>query len=118
MAGMLKQSRAYTRAHAGKLFGLDTTALFCAAIPRRTYEKVGPLDEAFGTGYFEDDDYCRRIERAGLRVMCAEDAFVHHHLSASFNRLQADRRKELFERNRLIYERKWGAWKPHRPRPV
>jgi GT2 family glycosyltransferase len=71
------------------------------------------MDEAFGIGFFEDDDYCRRVERAGYGIACAEDVFVHHHLSASFDKLGADRKRQLFERNKVIYEAKWGPWVPH-----
>jgi hypothetical protein len=39
--------------------------------------------------------------------------FVHHHLSASFNKLGDDERSALFKRNRERYEAKWGAWVPH-----
>ena len=80
---------------------------------RDVYLKVGKLDEAFGRGFFEDDDYCRRIERLGLRVVCAEDVFIHHHLSASFNKLRHQERQDLFEMNKKIYEEKWGEWIPH-----
>jgi hypothetical protein len=60
------------------------------------------------------DDYCRRVEHVGKRVVCAEDVFVHHHFSASFDVLAARRKWELFERNRKIYEARWGPWKPYR----
>ena len=110
---MLDKSRAYTRAHLGHVFDLPTTAFFCVMFSRATYEAIGPLDEVFGQGFFEDDDYCRRIEQLGLRISCADDVFVHHHLSASFDKLKAEARKALFERNRVLYEAKWGAWKPH-----
>jgi hypothetical protein len=38
---------------------------------------------------------------------------VHHHLSASFDQLKASSRQALFEKNRAIYESKWGPWVPH-----
>lgn len=110
---MLEQSAGFTRRHIGRTFDLRTAAFFCVAMPRTVYESVGPLDEAFGRGFFEDDDYCRRVESLGLRVTCAEDVFVHHHLSASFNKLRSADRQELFERNRALYEAKWGRWEPH-----
>jgi GT2 family glycosyltransferase len=113
MGAMKQAAAAWTRRHAGVLFDLRTVAFFCVAMPRSTWERVGPLDEAFGIGFFEDDDYCRRVEAAGLRVACADDVFVHHHLSASFDALKAERKRELFERNKAIYEAKWGAWEPH-----
>jgi GT2 family glycosyltransferase/glycosyltransferase involved in cell wall biosynthesis len=117
MAEMQRRSAAYTRRHLGSLFDIQTVAFFCVAMPRSTLERVGMLDEAFGIGFFEDDDYCRRVEAAGLRVVCADDVFVHHHLSASFDALKAERKRELFERNKAIYEAKWGAWTPHAYRP-
>jgi GT2 family glycosyltransferase len=115
-AGMLSAAADYTLRHAGASFALRTVAFFCVMMPRRCYERVGGLDEDFGMGFFEDDDYCRRIEAIDKRVVCAEDVFVHHHLSASFNKLAVERRKELFERNKALYEAKWGEWIPHRYR--
>jgi GT2 family glycosyltransferase len=103
----------YTRAHPGGEIALRTAAFFCVAMPRHVFERVGELDEAFGVGFFEDDDYCRRVELAGWRVACAEDVFVHHHLSASFDQLKAEAKKKLFDANKAIYEAKWGAWQPH-----
>ena len=116
MDEMLKVAAQYTHRHAGKLTALKTAAFFCVMLRREVYEKVGPLDEAFGIGFFEDDDYCRRVEQAGWRIACADDVFVHHNLSASFNKLKQETRQLLFERNKATYEAKWGAWVPHKYR--
>jgi GT2 family glycosyltransferase/glycosyltransferase involved in cell wall biosynthesis len=116
MDEMLKVAGKYTRGHAGKLTALRTAAFFCVMMRREVYEKVGPLDEKFGIGFFEDDDYCRRVEEAGWSIACADDVFVHHNLSASFNKLKQETRQLLFERNKAIYEAKWGAWVPHKYR--
>lgn len=113
MPQMLERSAAFTRRHLGVTFEMHTAAFFCVAMPRAIYDKIGPLDEAFGRGFFEDDDYCRRVEQCGLRIVCAEDVFVHHHLSASFNKLKQTDRQALFDKNRVVYEAKWGPWKPH-----
>lgn len=113
MDGMLKASSDYTLRHLGMLTPLHTAAFFCVMMPRVVYETVGPLDEAFGIGFFEDDDYCRRVEQAGWSIACADDVFIHHHLSASFDKLKQEKRQALFEGNRAIYEAKWGPWVPH-----
>lgn len=105
-----------TRSHCGDTLNLRTLAFFCVMLPRSTYEQVGPLDEVFGLGFFEDDDYCRRVEQAGLKLVCAEDVFIHHQLSASFDRMKHEQRQELFNRNKKIYEAKWGEWIPHQYR--
>ena len=116
MTEMIARAAEYTRAHPGESLAMRNAAFFCAVMPRATYERVGGLDEAFGIGFFEDDDYCRRVEQAGYRIACAEDVFVHHHLSASFDQLKAASKQALFERNKAIYEAKWGTWQPHRYR--
>ena len=113
MREMRRAAAAYTRRHAGELLPIRTVAFFCVAMPRWTYAAVGPLDPAFGVGFFEDDDYCRRVEQAGLGVACAEDVFVHHQLSASFDKLKGEARQQLFLKNKAIYEAKWGEWVPH-----
>ena len=113
MDEMLVESGKYTRSHIGKIQELYTAAFFCVMFSREVYEAVGPLDEAFGRGFFEDDDYCRRIEQLGLKVGCAEDVFIHHHLSASFNKMRSADRQALFEQNKATYEAKWGEWAPH-----
>lgn len=118
MNEMLVESAAYTRRHIAQLHPLRTAAFFCVMMGRQTFERVGPLDEAFGRGFFEDDDYCRRIEQIGLRVVCAEDVFIHHHLSASFDKLKQQDRQKLFEENKKIYEAKWGEWLPHGYREI
>lgn len=67
---------------------------------------------------FEDDDYGRRIEELGLHLAVARDAFVHHEGRASFARLDAERYRAIFERNRAHFEWKWGPWRPPMPQGV
>lgn len=115
---MHAESVELTRARMGVWFEINTLAFFCVMFPRSTYEQVGGLCEEYGLGFFEDDDYCRRVQRSGMRAACAEDVFVHHHLSASFNKLGAEKKQALFEKNKAIYESKWGPWVPHTYREV
>jgi GT2 family glycosyltransferase len=91
-------------------------AFFCVAIPRAVYNKVGPISEDYGLGFFEDDDYCKRIEQLGFKLGIVEDSFVHHHLSASFNKLKSEHRQKLMDTNKAIFEKKWGTWTPHKYR--
>ncbi|OAB49262.1 glycosyltransferase [Pseudomonas thivervalensis] len=118
MEDMPAEAAQMTRARMGEWFEINTLAFFCVMFPRSTYEQIGGLCEEYGLGFFEDDDYCRRVQRRGMRAACAEDVFVHHHLSASFNTLGARKKQALFERNRAIYESKWGSWVPHTYRDV
>jgi GT2 family glycosyltransferase/glycosyltransferase involved in cell wall biosynthesis len=102
----------WMRAHDGETFAIPMLAFFCMAMHRQTWESVGPLDERFGIGMFEDDDYNRRARSQGWEIRCARDAFVHHWQKASFRLLGKDAYLALFEENRKKYEEKWGeTWK-------
>lgn len=107
------ESLKYTRANLGNLQKIRTLAFYCVMIPRGVLNEIGYLDESFGLGFFEDDDYCRRVEAAGYEIALAHDVFVHHHLSASFSKINSKHREELFNKNKKIYEDKWGKWTPH-----
>lgn len=80
----------------------------CVLIPRRTIDLVGLLDEEF-TGYgFEDDSYCLRVRRAGLKIGIHDGCYVDHGtLKSTFRSGQYPR--ELYERNAEIFRQKWGA---------
>ena len=109
-------ARTYTLKNMGQLYSMRTVAFFCVMMPKFVFDKIGGLDENFGRGYFEDDDYCRRVEQIGLEISCAEDVFVHHHLSASFSKLPDVEKIKLFEDNKRYYESKWGNWISHQYR--
>ncbi|MHC8292969.1 glycosyltransferase [Pseudomonas sp. LB3P58] len=104
----------YTEAHKGRLFDISMLAMFCVAFRRDVLDEVGFLDEAFGIGMFEDDDYSRRVQASGYRTVCAEDAFIHHYGQASFRKLIASGEYQaLWDKNQAYFESKWGAWQAH-----
>ena len=79
---------------------------------------MGPLDEHFEIGMFEDDDFAHRLREAGYRIVCAEDCFIHHFGQGSFSKLPTVEYNNLFEENKKRFERKWKvSWRPHQPRP-
>lgn len=110
---MLALAMTHTTMRMGQRIGIRTAAFFCIMMSRKVFEQIGLLDENFGRGFFEDDDYCRRAEQLGLSIVCAEDVFIHHHLSASFNKLGYAEKEKLFNNNKAYYESKWGEWINH-----
>ena len=105
----------YSREHDGETFDIPMLAMFCVAMRRDVFERIGPLDERYDVGMFEDDDYTRRVRSEGFRIVCARDAFVHHWWRAAFGKLQDADYKRIFDTNRRRFEEKWGtSWEPHR----
>lgn len=116
---MPRFAQAYTWANEGKFFDIRTLAMYCVALRKTVLDQIGPLDERFGMGMFEDEDYAHRVRLAGYRVICAEDVFVHHHGQASFSQLKAEAYQKLFEQNKQLYEAKWNTtWQPYKHRSV
>lgn len=95
-------------------------AMFCVAMRHEVFDKIGALDERFGVGMFEDDDYSVRVKQAGYRLICAADVFVHHFGQAAFGKLiKSGDYDRIFEENQRQYEAKWQtAWQPHQNVPL
>lgn len=69
-------------------------------------ERIGGFDPLFGTGNFEDDDYCLRAQLAGYKLVVADDVFVHHYGSQSFKR-EPEAYARLLETNKMLFAAKW-----------
>lgn len=64
---------------------LPTGVGFCMWIRRSALNAVGPFDEdTFGRGYGEENDFCRRVIRAGYSNVSANNVFVYHEGGVSF----------------------------------
>lgn len=116
MEDMLRAARDLATGHRGQWTPIPVCAYFCAMFRRADLDRLGHLPEIYGRGMFEDDDHCATFRQAGLVTALAEDAFCHHHLSASFDALPSGEKQQLFERNRALFEDRWGKWVPHRYR--
>jgi GT2 family glycosyltransferase len=105
----------YSHAHQGEANEISMLAMFCVAMRSELFKTVGPLDEDYEIGMFEDDDYAQRVRAAGYRLLCAEDVFVHHFGQASLGELcTSGEYDSVLETNRRRFEEKWGReWKPH-----
>ncbi|MCE5269484.1 MAG: glycosyltransferase [Planctomycetaceae bacterium] len=106
---MPRWAAAYCGEHDGETFPIRMLGFFCVVFPRTVYERVGELDERFGIGCFEDDDYCHRARLEGYELRCARDAFVHHWQGASFQLLGSERSIGVFHENKRLFQDKWAA---------
>ena len=116
---LVDAARSRSKERAGRTFDLPVLTMFCTAFRRDVLDRVGPLDERFGVGLFEDDDWAERVRRLRLRLVVAEDVLVHHHGEGSLGALVATGEHALlFAANRAAFEAKWDCvWQPHAHRP-
>ena len=79
---------------------------FALAVRRSVLYEVGPFDERFPVGMFEDTDLCYRIARAGYRLRMVTGAYIHHWGSRTLQRVVPDM-EILLHQNGAIYREKW-----------
>ncbi len=110
---ILQQGMDWATRCSGDYYYTNMLSFFCVAIRGDVLSEVGFLDESFGMGMFEDDDYCVRTLKNGYKLACIEDLFIYHKGSGSFNNVPNKIVKELFENNKSLYESKHGKkWTP------
>jgi glycosyltransferase involved in cell wall biosynthesis len=85
---------------------LDHCTGGCLLIKREIIEKIGFLDEAYGQGYYEDNDFSRRAQKAGYRCLRLLDTYVWHDIEGSFK--QDPDRGERRRENEALYRSRWG----------
>lgn len=107
LSGLERFAGEWARQHANDVEPFWRVVGFCMLVKRQVIEKIGGLDTRYGTGNFEDDDFCIRAAVAGFRCAIARDAYVHHFGSATFSGERIDYR-DLLLKNWEIFKRKWG----------
>jgi O-antigen biosynthesis protein len=107
---LLELDRAFARLSPAADPSLDapTGIGFCMSVNRAAWDAAGPFDEAaFGRGYGEETDWCRRCAAAGWRNVLAPDLFVFHLHGGTF--ANADR-KALIHANLRLLRRRWPSY--------
>ena len=99
-------ARSFKRANGGRRIQVPRLVGFCMMFDRELLESVGELDQSFGSGNFEDDDFCLRAALAGFGCVIAGDVFIHHYGSRSFKANGIDYARALAT-NRAVYDAKW-----------
>jgi GT2 family glycosyltransferase len=113
-------ARSQGERHEGELRPIRMPMMFCTSFRRDVYERIGPLDERFETGMFEDEDYALRAKAAGFKVVWTPEVYVHHAYHATIGKLlPTGEYMRLVRLNQGRFEEKWGiCWERHRPPPV
>ncbi|HEX6386584.1 MAG TPA: glycosyltransferase [Anaerolineae bacterium] len=84
---------------------VDEVPFLCfgaALIPRRFFDWVGPIEEAYQF-YYEDTDWSYRARALGFKLIAAPRALVYHKFGSSTGALPSAFKKRLATRNRLWF---------------
>jgi GT2 family glycosyltransferase/tetratricopeptide (TPR) repeat protein len=92
---------------AGQFIESPRVTGFCLLTRRDVLEQAGSFDEGYGLGFFDDDDLCVRVRRAGFRLRVALDVYVHHYGSRTFKALGVNCEDQLHD-NYARFQAKWG----------
>lgn len=93
----------------GPFVEIDFCRGYCILVKRAVIERIGGLDEAYGLGYYDDDDYSVRAIRAGFRCVRAGGITVRHLRDSTFSSMFADeKRRALHQKNKELFYAKWG----------
>lgn len=102
---------------------------FCVMIDKKVFDKIGLLNEDYGTGGCEDIEFCYEAENAGFKVCeCVQKHWseeskmfvstfpIYHKAEGTmFDETLVPKWKEKFENNELYlankYNREWYKWK-------
>ena len=107
VAGMEEFAAGRAEEHGDRSTAARRLVGFCWMMRRDVVDSIGGLDETFGAGNCEDDDYCLRAHQHGWKTRIALGVFVHHVGSRTFAGEKIDYRASL-ERNYGLFKAKWG----------
>ena len=90
----------------GMIFDACTVVGNCLLISRECLNRVGKLDEIYGTGYGEETDYQFKAHEKGFLAKVAIDTYVYHKSEVSFG--NSKEKKEKQAKNSKIFFDRWG----------
>ncbi len=91
----------------GKNFDACTVVGNCLMITKKCLQKVGYLDEIYGTGYGEETDYQFKAMEKGFEAKVAIDCYVFHKSEVSFG--TSKEKQEKLKHNQEIFFERWGS---------
>jgi len=92
-------------------FTKNYVAFFCVLIKRDLFSKIGLLDERFGMGFAEDNDFCKRTFNAGYKIAVCLDTFVYHYGMITWSAMYPNEKilDRVIKDKVKIFEEKWKS---------
>lgn len=104
---MFQYASSVAERHRGELMYFPRIVGFAMLIRKEVIDSIGLLEEAFGSGNYEDDDFCLRAELAGYKAAIVKDVFIHHFGSVSFTSEGKQKYVEKLQSNSEKFYEKW-----------
>ena len=79
----------------------------CLLVRSSVFREIGGLDEQFSPAWFEDVDFCRRLDQAKKELFVVPAARARHAGGASLEHMPYARFIDLWYRNMWRYAHKW-----------
>ncbi len=87
-----------------KILSVDVISGACMLIKKELFEKIGGFDERFFM-YFEEQDLCYRVKKAGFKVIFNPEVEIIHTIGASLSDKEVI--KNYFQKSRYLYNVKY-----------
>jgi GT2 family glycosyltransferase len=94
---------------------VDFGSAACLVMARKLFLELGGFDRAFSPAYFEDTDLAFRLHERGLKTIYEPRSRVVHLRHGSGT---SENARELMERHRALFVRRWAPRLTQRPRLV
>jgi GT2 family glycosyltransferase len=103
---LLDRVASYRRSHHASVTQVRQLRGLMMLIHPACLEVVGGFDPIFGLGNYEDDDHNLRTHLSGFSLWIADGAFLYHHGSTTFKKLDFDYESNI-QRNSEALAKKW-----------
>jgi len=78
-------------------------AFFTTMFKREVLNVIGLLDESFGVGLGDDDDYCQRCLDHGYKMALIQDLIIPHHHRTTFKTLYTEQEIKTMQDKAIKY---------------
>ena len=102
-----KYANSFAKPVANPITYFSRIVFFLTLFKSEVLQKVGFLDEIYGQGNFEDDDYCMRCAEKKLKTAYDNTVFIHHYGSTGFKK-NVEEFRALLNKNKNLFMKKWN----------
>lgn len=89
---------------------IPTGVGFCMAMSRKAINQIGFLDEVYGKGYAEENDWCCRASSSGFKNVMITNLYVYHKHGVSFGEIKSKSKQDRINENLKILTDRYPSY--------